>query len=180
LKEELRSIPEIREVKRALNKMKQETAPGITGLISDMLKALLENALKHVALIIQKLWKGEDDHEVWHVIFLIALYKVKGKTNDPNNCRGVCLQELTSKVISSIVSTRLLAILVGNNVEEQFTTLGCQQAMHGLRAALSTTRAHGIYTYVIFGDLGSQGIWYGESCIALWNPEEIWNTSINN
>jgi hypothetical protein len=37
----------------------------------------------------------------------MALYKGKGKTNDPNNWRGVCLKEITSKVISSIVSTRV-------------------------------------------------------------------------
>jgi hypothetical protein len=42
LKEELRSIPNIEEFKRAINKMKRDTAPGITGLMSDMLKALPE------------------------------------------------------------------------------------------------------------------------------------------
>jgi uncharacterized protein with gpF-like domain len=46
LKEELRSIPEIEEVKKA----------------SDMLKALPEKALEHLTLIIQKVWKGEEDH----------------------------------------------------------------------------------------------------------------------
>jgi hypothetical protein len=33
LKEELISIPEIEEVKKAINKMKRETAPGITDLM---------------------------------------------------------------------------------------------------------------------------------------------------
>jgi hypothetical protein len=56
-------------------------------------------------------------------------------------------------VISSIVSTRLLAVLSGNNVEEQFTTIGCQQAMHSLIAALIIRRAHDIDTYALFVDL---------------------------
>jgi hypothetical protein len=71
----------------------------------------------------------------------------------PNNWRGVCLKELTSKVISSIVSTIILAVLAGNTVEEQFATIGCQQAMHSLRAALSIRRTHDIDTYVLFVDL---------------------------
>jgi hypothetical protein len=90
-----------------------------------MLKALPEKALEHLTLIIQKFWKGEEDHEVWHTMLLTALYEGKGKTNDPNNWRGVCLKELTSKVISSIVSERILAVISGNNLEEQFTKNGC-------------------------------------------------------
>jgi hypothetical protein len=116
-----------------------------------MLKALPEKAM--VTLVIQKFWKGEEDHEVWHTMLLIELYKGKGKTNDPNNWRGVCLKELTSKVISSIVSTRLLTVLSGNNVEERFAKKWYQQAMHILRAALSIRRAHEKDTYVLFVDL---------------------------
>jgi hypothetical protein len=53
----LRSIPEIEEVKKAINKMKRETSPGIMGLTSDIPKVLPEKALEHLTLIIQKLWK---------------------------------------------------------------------------------------------------------------------------
>jgi hypothetical protein len=91
---------------------------GGTGLALDMLKALPEKALEHLTLLIQKFWKGEEDHEVWHTILMAALYKGKINTNNPNNWRGVYLKELTSKVISSIVSTRLLSVIAGNNVEE--------------------------------------------------------------
>jgi hypothetical protein len=86
-------------------------------------------------------------------MLLEALYKVKGKINDPNNCRGICLKELTSKVICFIISTRLFTVISGNNVEEQFVTIGCQQAMHSPSAALSLRRAHYIDTYVLFVDL---------------------------
>jgi hypothetical protein len=71
----------------------------------------------------------------------------------PSGSGGVCLKELTSKVISSIFSTRLLAVLSGNNVEEQFITIGCQQTMHSLRSALSIRRAHDIDIYVLFVDI---------------------------
>jgi hypothetical protein len=86
-------------------------------------------------------------------IILTALYKGKGKTNHPNNWRGVCLKELASKVISPLVSTKLLAVLSENNVEEQFITSGWEQAMHILRVALIIRRAHNIDTNVFFVDL---------------------------
>jgi hypothetical protein len=63
------------------------------------------------------------------------------------------VKELTSKVIHSILSTKLLAVLAGNNVEEQFATSGCQQALHSLRASQSIRIAHDIYTYVLFVDI---------------------------
>jgi HD superfamily phosphohydrolase YqeK len=72
--------------------MKQETSPVITGLTSDMLKALPEKAMEHLTLIIQKFWKGEEDHKVWHTMLLKALYKGKCKINNPRNLRGVCLK----------------------------------------------------------------------------------------
>jgi hypothetical protein len=93
LKEDSGSIPEMEEVKEAINNMKQETTPGIMGLTSYMLKALPEKALEHLALIVHKFRKEEEDHEVWHTMPLVALNKGKGKTNDPNNLRGVCLKE---------------------------------------------------------------------------------------
>jgi hypothetical protein len=108
LKEVLRSLPEIEVAKRAVNKMKRETSTVMMSLTSNMLKALSEKALEHSTFIIQKFWKEEEDPKVWYIMLLVAVYKVKGETNDPSNWRGVCLKELTSKVTSSIVSTRLL------------------------------------------------------------------------
>jgi hypothetical protein len=73
---------------------------------------------------------------VLNAMLLKEVYKGIYKTNDPNNWRGVCLKEFTFKVISSIISTRLLAVLAGNSIEEKFASSGRQQAMHSLRSAL--------------------------------------------
>jgi hypothetical protein len=48
-----------------------------------MLKALPEKALEHLTLIIQKFWKGEEDHEVWHTMLLTAVYKEKARRETP-------------------------------------------------------------------------------------------------
>jgi hypothetical protein len=70
-------------------------------LATYLLNALLEKVLEHLTLIIQKFRKGEEDREVWHTMIV---YKGKYKTNNPSTWRVVCLKELHSKVINSIVS----------------------------------------------------------------------------
>jgi hypothetical protein len=77
------------------------------------------------------------------------MYKGKGKSNDPNNWRSICLKELTFKVISSIVASRLLLVLYKNNIDEEFATVGCQEAIHILRAVLGLRRLHGKETFVL-------------------------------
>ena len=149
----IKGEPTIDEVKSAIKKMKCGTAPGTTGVTSDMLKALSENATEYITETVVDFWNNKRDVESWHQMNLTALYKGKGETHDPNNWRGVCLKELGSKILSSIISTRLLAVLHNNNVPEQFATAGCQEAMHTLRTILQTRRAHGLESYVLFVDL---------------------------
>jgi hypothetical protein len=74
--------------KKAIAKIKRETTPGVMGLALHMPKALPEKDLEHLTLIIQKFWKGDEDHGVWYTMLLEALYKLKGNTNDPSNRRG--------------------------------------------------------------------------------------------
>jgi hypothetical protein len=44
-------------------------------------------------------------------------------------------------------------VLDKNNVDEQFTITGCQEAIHFLRIALGLRRAHGMETFVMCVDL---------------------------
>jgi hypothetical protein len=69
---------------------------------------------------------------------LVLLYKCKGKKKDLNNWRGICLKDVEAKLIA----TRLITLLDSANVSEQFATIGCQEAIHTLRVALSLCRIH--------------------------------------
>jgi hypothetical protein len=60
LKEELRSIPEMEIVKKAIAKKTWHEKQHLEGLTSDMLKVLPKKALERLTLIIQKFWKGEE------------------------------------------------------------------------------------------------------------------------
>jgi hypothetical protein len=50
-------------------------------------------------------------------------YTKKGKHDDLNNYRGICLQDLIIIYVSSSISSRLLTMLKEHGIEEQ---LGCQ------------------------------------------------------
>jgi hypothetical protein len=97
LKPGLTIVPEGKEFQKAISKIKWETASCVMGLTSP------EGALKHRTLIIQKLWRGKEDHGVWHTMLLAALYKGNCKTNEPINWIGVLFKDRASNVICSIV-----------------------------------------------------------------------------
>jgi hypothetical protein len=118
-----------------------------------MLKNLPEDALNFITETIQEFWQQNTDFSSWHVTKLNILYKGKGDPQDLNNYRGICLKETCAKVISSIVSSRLLQHLKTFGSKTQFGMIGCQEAQHTLKKALLLRRQHGLPTYALFVDL---------------------------
>ena len=95
--------PSIDEIKAAVKKMKNNKAPGISGTTTDMIKNLPEEGFQILTSHINQFWEDPDyDHEAWHKTKLILLYKGKGKQEDPNNWRGICLKETSAKILSSL------------------------------------------------------------------------------
>jgi hypothetical protein len=146
VREAIRHPPENDEVNRAINKSKPGTSTCAHGLTTDMSKALPPSGRAYIATIIRQDWIGEINPDEWHVMKLTMLYKGKGKQNDLNNWRGICLKEVVAKLV-------LLAVLDAANVSEQFATIGCQEAIYTLRAALGLRRLHGKEMCVLFVDL---------------------------
>ena len=116
--------------------MKSDKAPGTSQLTTDMLKNLPENALNFIVEAIQEFWQHDTDFASWHITKLNILYKGKGDPQDLNNYRGICLKETCAKIISSIVSNRLLQHLKTFGSKTQFGMVGCQEAQHTLKKAL--------------------------------------------
>jgi hypothetical protein len=44
----------------------------------------------------------------WHTTILQMIYKGKGNPQDPNNHRGIDLKETSAKVMSIVITRRLL------------------------------------------------------------------------
>jgi len=84
---------------------------------------------------------------------LTTLYKGKGDPKDPNNWRGIFLNESMTKIVSIIIANRLLKCLKQIGTLIQFEHIGCQEALHAFWTILMTRRHHGLEAHVLFIDL---------------------------
>mmetsp|Transcript_17839 Transcript_17839/g.25395 ORF Transcript_17839/g.25395 Transcript_17839/m.25395 type:complete len:496 (+) Transcript_17839:690-2177(+) len=106
---ELGDPPSHQEVSKAIKRTASEKSPGETTVTTDMLKNLPPEAFDFLTKIIQQYWTNpECDFKTWHIVLLSIIYKGKGDTKDPKNWRPVCLKETSAKILSSIISQRLL------------------------------------------------------------------------
>jgi len=106
----LNFAPTIKEVKFALKKMKNNKAPGISGITMNMLKNLPEESYTILTSFIQQFWDDNNcNFDQWHKSKLALLYKGKGNHHDPNNWREICLKKIWAKVLSTIIAKRLLS-----------------------------------------------------------------------
>ena len=151
---ELGNPPSFNEVKSAINSMKYDKAPGLSGLTTDMMKSLPNKAVQLYTDMINNFWNNEQvDFEAWHITVLNTIYKGKGDPQDPNNHRGIALKETSAKVLSIILARRLLKRFNQLAPESQFGHIGCQEAQHILKRALLLRRQHGLESYAVFVDL---------------------------
>lgn len=77
--------------------MQYDKAPSFSGLTTDMIKSLPQEALQLYTDLIKKFWTDEQvDFESWHTTILNTVYKGKGDLQDPNNHRGIALKETSA------------------------------------------------------------------------------------
>ena len=106
--------------------------------------------------IIYRYWNGLDPNPEWNQALLCIIYKKKGRQDDLNNYRGICLQDLIARYVSLIISSRLLKMLKEHGTKEH---LGCQpklgyrDALFIVRSALQIRHKHLQWTWVLFVDL---------------------------
>ena len=82
--------------------MKSGKAPGADGVTAEMLKADVNVTAPILTEIFKQIWEEGQIPEVWKT-GLIFRFPKKGDLGDCNNCRGITLLSLTSKVFSRIV-----------------------------------------------------------------------------
>lgn len=100
--------PSIRRTKKVLAKLVNGKSPGKSQVPPYALKALdTEHQAKLLDFLV-KFWRGETDYKEWHRALLCCLQKPGKKTTKKlNSWRGICLNDLPSKVLSLIISSQL-------------------------------------------------------------------------
>jgi hypothetical protein len=149
-------LPTIEELNKAISDMASLAAPGESGLSPMAMKKLPKEARMALLDVIHRYWNGLDENPEWNEALLCIIYKKKGKHDDLNNYRGVCLQDLIARYVLSIISSRLLTMLREHGIKEQLgcqPLRGCRDALFIVRSALQLRHKHMLPTWALFVDL---------------------------
>ena len=123
------SAPTLAEVQSAITRMKNNKAPGPSGVPVECLKGSLPVA-QTIHRELKLMWENGDPKlpDEWKEATLIALYKKKGKYEDLNNWRGIVLMEVLSKIINATICDKLQK--AGEEI--------CGEEQHGFRRGRGT------------------------------------------
>ena len=80
----------------------------------------------------------------------------KGDLSNPNKWRGIALEDIATKIISSIIARRLTVHLKTYGIDGQCGCMigkGCADATFAVKSAIQTLHEHGQPVYALFVDL---------------------------
>jgi hypothetical protein len=127
----------IAKLNEATSTITSLAAPGHLGLSLILMKKLPQEMRSILLEIIHQYWNILDLNPKWNQALLCIICKKKGKEDNLNNYRGICLQDLTGRYVSLKISSRMLIMLKKHGIKEQ---LGCQPK-HGFRDDLFFIRS---------------------------------------
>ena len=99
-----------KELREALNKMKNNKAPGPDGILIEYIKAFGETFEGILLKIMRQLFSRHEYPSAWNSNYLKPIYK-KGEVDDPDNYRGLAIGPVLAKLFSSILLNRLVTYM---------------------------------------------------------------------
>ena len=108
------------EIDKAIRKLQSGKAPGESGVTPDFIKALDDTNRDLIHSLVLHFWHGGDFDE-WHEQN-VKLIRKPGKKSylSFNSYRAICLKDVVSKVLSSVLSSRLLVQVQAEGTAFQF------------------------------------------------------------
>ena len=108
---------EVEEVQCAMNRMKIKKASGPSGVTIEIFKAGRDKCLKSLTNIFNKILFKNKLLEEWMLSSLIAIFKGKGTSLNPNSCRGIKLLEYAFKLYEKILDGHLHEVVDINKMQ---------------------------------------------------------------
>ena len=140
---------------KAVRKLKNAKAPGLTGVPPEAFKVMSSTNLCHVYNHVNDFFMGKTDHDQWHRSQCVCVPK-SGDLSDPNKWRGVMFMDVCSKIFSSVMKGRAFKLLEKHGTRFQFggtPTLGCRDGLFVLKTLLTMRKNHNLSSHVAFVDL---------------------------
>jgi hypothetical protein len=104
-----------KEVILAINKLKSGKASGPDGISTEFIIKAKDILLSPLTCLFNAIFKSGMFPKEWSKGTIIPIFK-KGSNNDPNNYRGITLNNVLAKLFSSIINNRLNKWAEGHNV----------------------------------------------------------------
>ena len=124
----------IEEVERAVGKMKNNKAPGPSGVTGELFKYAGQGALREMTRRLNEIVTQERIPEQWTGSLTVPIYKGKGDSMECGKYRGVRLLEQGLKVFETIVEERLRKCVVIDRCQFGFCKgRSTTEAIHTLR-----------------------------------------------
>ena len=89
------------EVRAVLKKMKRHKAPGLSGLVAEMIEATGDIGTQWILDLCNDIVKEGSIAEDWKSSVVLPIYKGKGDATECGSCRGIKLLSLTYKVLTT-------------------------------------------------------------------------------
>ncbi len=143
------------EFSKAVTKLKNVKAQGLTGVPLEAFKAMSPANLRHVYKNVNDFFLGNTNHEQWHHSQCVPVPK-SGNLSDPNKWQGVMLMDVCSKIFSSVMNSRAFKLLEQHGTQFQFggtPELGCRDRLFVLKTLLTMQKKLNLLSYVALVNL---------------------------
>uniref|UniRef100_A0A8D8XZ49 Craniofacial development protein 2 n=1 Tax=Cacopsylla melanoneura TaxID=428564 RepID=A0A8D8XZ49_9HEMI len=152
--DDMENMPTRSEIQKAIQKMKNNRAPGNDNITAELLKYGGEAVENMMLKIIHTIWKIEKIPVNWTTGVLCPLHK-KGDKMNCNNYRGIMLLNTAYKVLTSILNERLKEISETKIGEYQCgfrRDKGTSDQIFVMRQIMEKCNEHDIDLHILFVD----------------------------
>jgi hypothetical protein len=105
----------IDEIKLAIKKLKNNKAPGIDGIIAEMIKSGQETWSRVLLKLYNHIFTSKQYPKCWSISLLTPIHK-KGDRHNPDNYRGISVNSVLAKIYSMILLNRIESYINSNKI----------------------------------------------------------------
>ena len=162
----------VEEVRRCVKRLKTRKAPGVCGVMPEMLKTGREVVVKWLVKLFNLVWRVGVAPNDWRKALIIPIYK-KGSRLECSNYRGISLLSVIGKMYARVLNDRIKLMTEGKAMDEQGgfrARRSCNDQIFAVRQVVEKTIEKDRVLYMAFVD--SKKVYDNVNRIKLWKVLE--------
>lgn len=163
----------MKELKKAIGKLKRGKAPGRDGLPSEVFMNAGDGLLKALLEVFNKVKRTKEIPRKWDKVSITTLYKNKGSKKELVNYRGIFLTLIVTKIFENLLKGRMEDQLKSVNMHQAGSRPNRSPAdnLFLLYACIDHQKYKGKPLFLTAYDFEQafDGLWLQECIISMWN-----------